>query len=111
MQSTWYFIKDVKGKSDERRVPQDVPQGNDPQPKHSEDEIHNRWVAKINHRLSIDKMLSSESRFEKKAIPVQLVIDTWKGTLAEEQTLPNNWVRQSGVLVGIRSRRPPGRNR
>jgi hypothetical protein len=88
-----------------------IPRNNDPQPKHSEDEIHNRWVAKINHRLSIDKMLSSESRFEKKAIPVQLVLDTWKGTLAEEQTLPNNWVRHSRVLVGIRLRRPPGRNR
>jgi hypothetical protein len=88
-----------------------IPKGNDPLEKHTVDEVHNRWVAKLNHRLNIDKMLTSESRFDKKALPVKLVLDTWKGTLADEQTLPDNWVRQSGVLVGIRSRRPPGRNR
>jgi exonuclease III len=88
-----------------------IPRGNDPPEKHTEDEIHNRWVAKMNHRLSIDQMLTSEGRFDKKAIPVQMVLDTWKGTLADENTLPSNWTRSNGVLVGIRSRRPPGRNR
>jgi hypothetical protein len=78
-----------------------IPRGNDPLKKHTEDEIHNRWVAKMNHRLSIDQMLSSESRFDKKALPIKLVLDTWKGTLADEQTLPNNWIQLSGVLVGI----------
>jgi hypothetical protein len=88
-----------------------IPRGNDPLGKHTEDEIRSRWVAKMNHRLSMDQMLASERCFDGKAIPVQLVLDTWKGTLADEETLPDNWIWLGGVLVGIRSRRPPGRNR
>jgi hypothetical protein len=88
-----------------------ITRGDDPDIMHSEDEIHNRWVAKMNHRVSLDQTLTSEKRFEKKALSQSLVIDTWKGALEDEQMLPANWIRHNEVLVGIRPRRPPGRNR
>jgi exonuclease III len=88
-----------------------ISKGDDPEKWHSEDEIHNRWVAKMNYRISMDQALTSEMRFEKKALSRTLVAETWKGTLDNEQSLPADWIRQSGVLVGIRPRRPPGRNR
>jgi hypothetical protein len=88
-----------------------ISRGDDPEKMHTEDEIHNRWVAKLNYRISLDQMLTSVGRFESKALPSSLVLETWKGALADEQSLPANWIRHNGVLVGICSRRPPGRNR
>jgi exonuclease III len=88
-----------------------ISRGDDPEKRHTKDEIHNRWVAKMNYRVSLDQMLTSETRFEYKALPRSLVIDTWKGALDNEQSLPADWCRHNEVLVGIRPRRPPGRNR
>ncbi|KAJ7711656.1 hypothetical protein B0H16DRAFT_1667730 [Mycena metata] len=55
------------------------------------------------------------------AIPASVVLDTWKGSLLNENELPPQWLREPEVLVGIlpiRSRRSPsppvgrrGRNR
>ncbi|KAJ7748895.1 hypothetical protein B0H16DRAFT_1319529 [Mycena metata] len=85
-------------------------------------EIHNRWVALINERLEIDRNLTNHMRFGKQnSLPPSLVLETWKGTLFDEAKLPQMWLREPEVLVGIlpiRSRRSPsqpvgrrGRNR
>ncbi|KAF9231095.1 hypothetical protein BU15DRAFT_68624 [Melanogaster broomeanus] len=78
---------------------------------HSDIEIHNRWVACINKRLKYDRLLADSVRYGKKALKLDLVLKTWSGVLMDEHNLPDDWIRQSGVLVGIAPRRPPGRNR
>ncbi|KIJ09911.1 hypothetical protein PAXINDRAFT_164334 [Paxillus involutus ATCC 200175] len=71
---------------------------------HSTTEIHNRWVTIINTRLKHDRILADPVRYD-------LVLKTWSGVLMNEHDLPNDWIRQTGVLVGIAPQRPPGRNR
>ena len=82
-----------------------------PESPHSDIEIHNRWVAIINNRLAMDCLMSNKDRYGKKAIMPWTVLQTWEGTLHNRNSLPDNWTRQSGVLVGIRPQRPLGRNR
>ncbi|KAG1859488.1 hypothetical protein C8R48DRAFT_748606 [Suillus tomentosus] len=67
---------------------------------HTKREVYNRWLKSINNRLKMDKLLTDTMRYGKKATKIDKVLRTWSGIL------PNNWIRQSGVLVG-----PPGRNR
>ena len=78
---------------------------------HSKTEIHNRWLATINKRLIMDQLHTDQKRFKKKAIKKDKVLKTWSGLLLREENLPEDWKRQSGVLVGIASLRPPGRRR
>ncbi|KAJ7903143.1 hypothetical protein B0H13DRAFT_2233955 [Mycena leptocephala] len=85
-------------------------------------EIHNRWVKIMNDRLQMDINLTDKIKHGKQhVLAPTLVLETWSGTLAEEDKLPKDWLREPGVLVGIaptRSRRSPspptgrrGRNR
>ncbi|KAJ7073725.1 hypothetical protein C8F01DRAFT_919321, partial [Mycena amicta] len=70
-------------------------------PKH-EAEIHNRWLAIINERLEMDKSLTNRGCFGKiHSVHPRLVLDTWRDTLADETQLPDDWIRQDGVLVGM----------
>ena len=91
----------------ERRISNE----DDPEKLHSETEIHNRWVAAINSRLNLDKLMTNHKKYGKKALKERAVVQTWTKTLYDEKNLLDNWLQQSGVLVGIRARRPPGRNR
>ncbi|KAJ7843032.1 hypothetical protein B0H13DRAFT_2413103 [Mycena leptocephala] len=83
----------------------------------SKNEVHNRWLKVINERLEIDKNLTNKLKYGKQhALSPSLVLETWSGTLLDEDDLPDDWLREPGVLVGIapkRSRRslspPPGR--
>jgi exonuclease III len=83
----------------------------DPEKHHSEDEVRNKLAAILNKRLQIDIILTNVYKFEKKALSKKTVLGTWKGTLLEEDILPTDWLKANGVLVGIRPRRPRGRNR
>jgi len=85
--------------------------GANPTKCHSTFEIHNRWLSTINSRLQLDCLLTNSRRYERKALPSALVQKTWHGTLLNEQDLPDNWHQVPGVLVGIGTPRPPGRNR
>lgn len=68
---------------------------------HSPTEVHNRWVGTINKRLAEDCILTDTRSFEKKAIAAQLVQHTWHKCLLDEASLPSDWHKQTGVLVGI----------
>ncbi|KAJ7806259.1 hypothetical protein B0H13DRAFT_1669899 [Mycena leptocephala] len=68
----------------------------------SANEIHNRWVSLMNAALQRDRLLSNRTRFGSLAIKKQLVLDTWSGTLLDEDSLPDDWTRSEEVLVGIR---------
>ncbi|KAJ7739346.1 hypothetical protein B0H16DRAFT_1219399, partial [Mycena metata] len=65
-------------------------------------EVHNRWVKTINGRLEIDINLTNRLKYGKQhAITPSLVLDTWRGTLHRKGELPEDWLREPGVLVGI----------
>ncbi|KAJ3978666.1 hypothetical protein F5890DRAFT_1655098, partial [Lentinula detonsa] len=74
---------------------------NDGRPFH-EGEVRNRWVKAMNGRLESDRNMTNP-RYEKKALNKRLVLQTWKGVLLNERTLPKDWTdgRVDGVLVGI----------
>ena len=80
----------------------------DPEKYHTETEVHNKWLAMINNRLSMDCLMTDRRRYGKKALKSKDVLLTWSGVLMDQENLPDNWLWQSGVLVGIRSKRPPG---
>ncbi|KAJ7095072.1 hypothetical protein C8R44DRAFT_645044 [Mycena epipterygia] len=67
----------------------------------SENEIQNRWVSLINDALKRDMLLTNQAHFGSLAIKKQLVLDTWSGALFDEDSLPDDWTRSNGVLVGI----------
>ncbi|KAF9455620.1 hypothetical protein BDZ94DRAFT_1179626, partial [Collybia nuda] len=66
-------------------------------------ELGNKWIHCINTRLKLDRLQTNHHKFGKKALKESLVMDTWKGILKDEENLPKDWIRQSSVLVGIRS--------
>jgi hypothetical protein len=94
------------------RCESSIPRSQSEGPKtHTNEEIHNRWIAKINHRIALDQILASRNRFGEMAIPIPVVLETWRNTLEDENRLPANWTGTNGVLVSIRPKRPAGRNR
>ncbi|KAF9030591.1 hypothetical protein BDZ89DRAFT_900707, partial [Hymenopellis radicata] len=65
----------------------------------SKPEIRNRLMKAINGRLRTDQQLASP-RYGKKSISPNIVYHTWGGVLHNEQNLPDEWIGESGVLVG-----------
>lgn len=78
---------------------------------HSIAEIHNRWVGTMNQRLAMDCILTNKNAYGKKALKGKTVTQTWSNCILNEKDLPQDWYRTKGVLVGITTRRPQGRNR
>ncbi|KAF9005847.1 hypothetical protein BDZ89DRAFT_1095506 [Hymenopellis radicata] len=68
----------------------------------SKPEIRNRLMKVINGRLRTDQQLASR-RYGKKSISPDVVYHTWGGVLHNEQNLPDEWIGESGVLVGSAS--------
>ncbi|PBK66451.1 ribonuclease H-like protein [Armillaria solidipes] len=91
-----------------------IQRGDDsPESWHTRDEVHNLWVAAMNRRLTIDRALVNKYRYGTKALKKSMVLSTWEGTLLDEGALPEDWIDQCGVLVGIvpSRKRPRGRHR
>ncbi|PBK88807.1 hypothetical protein ARMGADRAFT_936933, partial [Armillaria gallica] len=63
--------------------------------------IEHRWLLAIYHCMKLDCLLSDQTKFLKKAIKKSLVLMTWQGMLQKESSLPEDWTRESEVLVGI----------
>ncbi|KAJ7911321.1 hypothetical protein B0H13DRAFT_1614752, partial [Mycena leptocephala] len=95
-----------------------IGQGGEPVP---DNKIHNKWLHAINLRLKFDCVLTNYTKYGKQSsIKTSLVLQTWSSTLADEDKLPENWIREPRVLVGTEppSSHPPpqpsgrrGRNR
>jgi ribonuclease HI len=66
----------------------------------SKQEIHNRWVHAMNRRLTLDIAMTNK-HYGDKALNKYIVLQTWSGVLKDEASLPEDWTRQTGVLVGI----------
>jgi hypothetical protein len=88
-----------------------IQRGNEPDKRHTEAEIENKWNAAINTRLKMDRLHTDKIRYGKRAIQEKIVLQTWSRVLENEGNLPDNWIQSTGVLVGSVSRRPRGRNR
>ncbi|KAK0209606.1 hypothetical protein IW262DRAFT_1281551 [Armillaria fumosa] len=63
-------------------------------------QIQNRWLKKVRKRLELD-CLMTRSRFGKKALQKELVLQTWSGVIENEHRLPKDWTEIGGVLVGM----------
>ena len=63
-------------------------------------EIHNRWLAVINARLTLNQS-ATHSKYNQRAIKPKVVLDTWVKTLKNEAELPKNWISTPRVLVDI----------
>jgi ribonuclease HI len=70
----------------------------------SEAEIINKWTFNINQRLQQDIMLANRSTTRNRPrLVATLVRETWSGILDDEDKLPENWLKESRVLVGRRA--------
>src|SRR5260221_2503595 len=58
-------------------------------------EIRNRMIATLNDRLGRDCILTSWKRHQSQALP---------GNLRNKPSLPENWLKVNGALVGIANR-------
>ena len=67
---------------------------------HPRREVQLRWNAALQHRLQMDRTLTS-ARFGRSAIPGKRVKQTWSGIVKNETELPGNWATSLRVLVGI----------
>ncbi|KAF8310760.1 hypothetical protein DL93DRAFT_2140318 [Clavulina sp. PMI_390] len=80
-----------------------------PQTEITSREAYNKIFAEMDKRLTTDRLklrygkLSAKTRRSHE----NLVLNTWSGTLQDEQNLPDDWTKERGVLVG-RSPRPDG---
>ncbi|KAF8196494.1 hypothetical protein BJ912DRAFT_846780 [Pholiota molesta] len=69
-----------------------------------------KWLDQINRRLQLECLQTNPYKYGKMAVRKALVEKTWWAVLKNREDLPDDWIENTGVLVGI-GRRPPGRNR
>ncbi|KAJ7580431.1 hypothetical protein C8J56DRAFT_795209 [Mycena floridula] len=67
----------------------------------SERHIECAWSAAINSRLEEDQMLTNAFWHQGNALSKDIVLETWSGTLKNQNSLPADWIRLPEVLVGI----------
>jgi ribonuclease HI len=65
-------------------------------------EITSKWYRAINKRLIEDKIIAT--KIKRSASAIQQVKHTWEDILKKEGELPNDWIYNSEVLVGMRTR-------
>ncbi|KAL6298146.1 hypothetical protein BKA93DRAFT_754380 [Sparassis latifolia] len=70
---------------------------------HTDREIYTRWYKTISTRLTLDRTMTRK-RFGRRAVPTALVRNTWAGCLYDEKGLPDDWLTQPEVLVGMAPR-------
>ena len=66
----------------------------------------NNLRSALTNKLQEDVLLTNQRRYGKKAYPKSLILSTWSRVLDNEDSLPQNWLFCSKVLVGIPD--PPG---
>ncbi|EIM88751.1 uncharacterized protein STEHIDRAFT_21159, partial [Stereum hirsutum FP-91666 SS1] len=64
----------------------------------SEREIRNKWVYHMNRRLLIDRLTCDKKRYGRRATQPKTVLNTWSSVLLGKENLPDDWIRESGVL-------------
>jgi len=87
-----------------------ISEGAEPDKILSDDAVRTMWLKTINRRLQIEMLQTDKYRYGSKALKSTLVEKTWWGVLQNQELLNDDWLKGTGVLVGIGDR-PPGRNR
>ncbi|KAJ7704840.1 hypothetical protein B0H17DRAFT_1156904 [Mycena rosella] len=64
-------------------------------------EIYNCWLKMMNNRLELDRAMTNDYKYGKKAIKKMLVLKMWSKVLKDEDKLPEDWTWETEVLVGI----------
>ncbi|KAJ7711868.1 hypothetical protein DFH07DRAFT_763428 [Mycena maculata] len=67
----------------------------------SEREIKNRWLRIVNNRIALDCALTDSAKYGHRGLQKSVVCKTWSKVLLDEDRLPEDWMRETGVLVGI----------
>ena len=70
---------------------------------HTAQETEVRWYKAINRRLTEDKITATKIKRRKHY--TNLIKATWKNLLKKHSDLPDNWIKNSEVLVGRRAQR------
>lgn len=68
---------------------------------HNDEEIKRRWLRVINKRLTDDKIIATRIKKTKKSL--HQVRDTWEDVLSKQGDIPNMWIYNREVLVGMRT--------
>ena len=76
----------------------------------SNEAVKDIWLQAINRRLQLEMLSTDKARYGRRALKSTLVAKTWWGVLRNQELLDDDWLKGTGVLVGIGDR-PPGRNR
>ncbi|EIW62337.1 uncharacterized protein TRAVEDRAFT_87573, partial [Trametes versicolor FP-101664 SS1] len=72
-----------------------------PDRRHAPEEIRRRFEARLNQRLSLDQSGTNKRVHKKKALSCARVRATWQGLLKDEHKLSEDWLTETGVLVGM----------
>lgn len=72
-----------------------------PERRHTDPEVVNRFAAKLNARVQMDQEATNVRRHKARVLSPNKVISTWQGILKDEHNLPADWLKHTGVLVGI----------
>ena len=71
--------------------------------------IESRWLNKINHRLNLDRHITTV--YNQKPVTQKLVKDTWHcqqaSLLERHPSIEEDWITNHEVLVGITLTRSP----
>ena len=67
---------------------------------HSNEEVVSRWLKVINRRLTEDKITATVIKRKEKPV-TRLVEATWEDALKKYSDLPNEWIHDREVLVGM----------
>ena len=86
-----------------------IEEGNNPPENHHRAAVENRWFRKINERMQIDCLLTSEYLYGNKALKTKVVYRTWAKCSTNTEDFHREWCRQPGVLMGKAARSLPGR--
>lgn len=63
-------------------------------------EIQARWAKLLNICFNLDRAIT-RTQMGEQALPYKPYLDTWEGTFANSNSLPEDWAYFKGVLVGI----------
>ncbi|EJD54843.1 hypothetical protein AURDEDRAFT_51969, partial [Auricularia subglabra TFB-10046 SS5] len=68
---------------------------------HPPESVEKAWWKVIDDRFTIDRLLTNQSIYGKRALQRNLVLATWSHTL-DLSSVPDDWIESPGVLVGRR---------
>ncbi|PPR01163.1 hypothetical protein CVT26_016030 [Gymnopilus dilepis] len=81
-----------------------IEEGSDPSKIRTAEQVRTMWVNTINRRLRFDCLMTDRFRYGNKALRRSLVEKTWWGVLRDQESLQDDWITTTKVLVGIGTR-------